>query len=43
MTSRLCLYDSRSKKYYDAQRVEQEEYEFTQGAAVILKARKTAG
>ena len=40
---RIRLYDSRSKKYYDLQRVEQEEYEFKEGSAVILKSRRTGG
>lgn len=43
MRERLALYDSRSKKYYDEQRSEQEEYAFKEGDAVILKQRKTAG
>lgn len=34
---RLMLYDSRSKRYYDEQRVEQEEWEFREGDPVILK------
>jgi len=37
------LYDSRSKKYFDAMHSEQETYEFSKGDGVILKQRKTGG
>ena len=43
VAERLALYDTRSKKYYDSVRKEQETYEFSKGQAVILKQRKTGG
>lgn len=40
---RLMRYDSRSKRYYDEQRIEQEEWDFKEGDPVILRQRKTGG
>ena len=37
VAQRLTLYDSRTKRYYDEQRAEQEEYSFVPGVAVLLK------